>query len=92
MGLIDVPDDETLIAVSGGRCAECGAVMPGDYKELPEEKLRELKEAVRRDWEWRMGSEWIQEGWPKKYPAWLVREGFRCPFCQAPNLLVELAL
>lgn len=83
----EVPSSEQLITIHGARCQDCGedfrqgVSRPGD-----DERRQDIEK------EWIAGGigHLLQKEWPRQHPAWLVREGFRCPLCGAPNLLLDL--
>ena len=85
---VDIPDSEALIAVYGARCAGCGHVIPDDNDKVGPDALARLREDVDAQWRSSGMEQWRQTGWPRYYPPWMVRKGFRCPFCLAPDLLV----
>lgn len=78
--------DERIVVVVAARCQECDfeapKVHPRDYPDL--------KIAIDAEWERTGIGAHIQWAWPRRWPAWLVRQGFLCPFCGAPNMLLAL--
>lgn len=82
--------DETPITIYGGLCHDCGAEFgPAHRRDGPE--YRELWEQIEREWKGdALWAPWLQTQWPRRYPAWLVREGFQCPFCNAASILLDL--
>ena len=76
-------DPEALITITGARCAGCGAIFPLTGYEQEAAAVNEI---------WRVAGlgHLLQRGWPKRLPAGLVREGFSCPLCGAPDLLLEI--
>jgi len=87
--MTEIPDENTLVKVYGARCTDCGLELPVAVKSLPGGLA--LERRVEADWRRRGLGEWIQKGWPQSFPAWMVRKGFRCAACQAPNLLIALS-
>jgi len=78
---------ERIIAVAGTRCPEC------DYEasaERPHPHPAELKRSIEEEWAANGIGAWIEWDWPKRFPAWLVRAGFHCPYCGAEPLLLTL--
>ena len=78
--------DARIITVVATRCQECAfrsdSIPTGDYSAL--------RASIDAEWTRDGRAELIQWGWPKRYPASLIRQGFRCPFCNAPNLLLSV--
>ena len=86
-----VPNSEQLITIYGGRCQECGIEYgEGCHGGLAEEERQRLRDEIAREWNKRGRGEYWSVGYPKMIPAWLVREGFRCTVCHAPDLLLDL--
>ena len=77
---------QRIINVVSARCQECDYEAPKFHpKDFPE-----LKKEIDEEWEAAGLGEWLQWEWPKRFPAWMVKRGFRCPFCKSPNLLLAL--
>ena len=85
---MNLPDEERLIKVYGGKCQECGFVVP--VKNMTPE-LRATERKIEREWERAGVGHLIQKGFPKEFPAWLVRKGFACTVCYAPDMLIQLS-
>lgn len=85
-----LPSDDTRVTIYGWRCQSCGLRTPEDYMLLAVEERLKMRQQIEKGWERGGRGEWLQGELPHKYPAWMVREGFRCGFCQAPNVLLAL--
>ena len=81
-----LPDPNAIVLVYGGRCQQCGLTRPGDgVQDAPE-----IRERVRANWRDAGLAHLVQDTYPMRFPAWLVRQGFRCPACEAPDMLLDL--
>jgi len=77
---------QRIINVVSARCQECDYEAPVEWRT----PLPELKKAINEEWEAAGLGEWVQWEWPLRFPAWMVKRGFLCPFCRSPNLLLAL--
>lgn len=80
--------EERFVLVVGAKCQGCGAHLPLPPEEMPA-NAKERNAEIDSDWRRRGIGSLVQE-WPKRLPAWLVRGGFTCPLCEAPNMLLAL--
>lgn len=85
---LDVLEERFVLVVSA-RCAACERVYPLPPEGEPQ-NYGELLADVDKEWIRRGAGNLRWKTWPKRYPMWLVRQGFRCPICLAPNMLLSL--
>ncbi|HML99649.1 MAG TPA: hypothetical protein PKD75_14350 [Tepidiformaceae bacterium] len=80
----DTPTPDAVVLVWGGRCQQCGLTYPGDGEDPV------IRAHVKSEWVKAGLGHLVQDEWPRRFPAWLVRQGFRCPVCEAPDMLIDL--
>lgn len=80
----DTPTPDAVVLVWGGRCQQCGLTYPGDGEDPV------IRAHVKSEWVKAGLGHLVQDTYPMRFPAWLVRQGFRCPVCAAPDMLVDL--
>jgi len=69
------------VLVGGFRCLDCGMEVGEGIEEQISEKARRLWEAEG------LGKYLQQDGWPRRFPADLVRNGLACGVCRSENLI-----
>lgn len=86
---IDALDGDVLIVAA--RCQGCERSYPMPPSEYPR-NIAEIQEEVEAQWRSLGRSDYLQPWaeWPKRLPMRWVREGFACPICEAPDMLLSL--